>query len=60
MELTQEQHNEVCEFQKDLNRLDEWLFWNICALKAIEEGRAVTYEDKYRIMKKWDFIMEQK
>ena len=50
--LTQEQIREVCEFQGSLNEADEWLFWNISALRAIKEGGAVTYKDKYWIMKK--------
>ena len=55
--LTQEQINEVCFFQRNLSREDEWLFWNISALRAIEEGGPVTFEDKYKTMKNWDSIM---
>jgi len=56
-ELTQEQIAEVCQFQGSLSRNDEWLFWNISALRAIKEGGPVTFEDKYKTMQKWDFIM---
>jgi len=54
--LTQEQKDEVNQFQNGLNDSDEWLFWNITALKAIAERRPVTYEDKYETMLKWDTI----
>ncbi len=57
MSIIQEEINEVCEFQANLNANDEWLFWNISALRAIDESGPVTFEDKQRIMKKWHFII---
>ena len=53
--MTQEQRDEVNIFRANLNKNDEWLFFNIAAATKI--GNAVMYEDYYRIMQKWDFIM---
>ena len=55
--MTQEQIDEVITFETSLSENDEWLFWNISALRAIDEGGPVTFEDKYRVMEKWDRIM---
>jgi len=53
--LTKGQIDEVCKFQGSLNRRDEWLFFNISAVRAMKENDGkVTFEDKYETMKLWD------
>ncbi len=52
MELTQEQINEVTAFQVSLNREDEWLFYHLAWVAG--DTDAITYEDKYEIMQRWD------
>jgi len=51
--LTQEQIDELHEFQKGLSANNEWLFFNIAALRAGRDGDAVTFEDKYEAMQRW-------
>lgn len=53
--LTQEQINEVCEFQGNLSEKDEWLFFHLAWANAEKEG-VVSFEDKYKIMKKWEVM----
>lgn len=55
--LSQEEIDEVCRFQGSLNREDEWLFFNMAAVRAIREGDTqVTFVDKYKVMKKWEAL----
>jgi len=51
--MKQEQIDEIHEFQSSLSKIDEWVYWNICALEP-----PVTFERKYEIMKQWDKIKE--
>jgi len=54
MTLINEQIEEVCNFQSELSYEDEWLFFHIACLRAIEEGDyKVTFEDKYEAMMKF-------
>lgn len=55
MELTQDQINEVELFEQGLNELDGYTFWNLAvAVKDGRNGDAVTYEDKWSIMQRWE------
>ena len=59
MPLSQEQIEQVQAFQGALSENDEWLFFNISALRALEEGGPVTYEDKYDTMQRWEVITQE-
>ena len=49
--MTQEQINEVSEFQKGLNVMDEWLFFHLAWVTG--DMSKVTFEDKYEVMQNW-------
>ena len=53
--LTQAQENEVRNFQSNLHRDDEWLFFHLAyANRGEKEAQSVSLEDKYKIMKRWN------
>lgn len=52
MTLSQEQINEVCQFQSNLSHEDEWLFFHLAWVAG--DTDVITLEDKYDIMKRWD------
>ena len=60
MKLTQDQINKVCEFQSNLSKKDEWLFFQLAAVRAIQENDQVTFEDKYSIMQRWAVEIERR
>ena len=52
MSLTQDQINEVCNFQSSLSTDDEWLFFHLAWVTGNTD--VITYEDKYEVMQDWD------
>ena len=52
--LTQEQIDELYEFEKGLSQTEEWHFFHL----AWAGKDRVTNEDKYEVMQKWDSYQE--
>ncbi len=52
MRLTQEQIDEVCEFQASLSKEDEWLFAH--RAWVVSPRNKISFEDKYQVMQRWE------
>ncbi len=57
MTLTQEQINEVGEFQASLSEYDEWLFYHLAWVTGNSDR--IEYEDKYSVMQRWDELTRE-
>ncbi len=54
--LTQEQIEEVQEFQSGLSGEDEWYFYHLAWVAGPTD--TITFEDKYDIMQRWDRLIK--
>lgn len=58
-ELTRVQIDELHEFQRGLTDLEEYLFFRLAWVTGDKNKTAVSFEDKYSIMKRWDEFKEK-